>query len=237
MKNLLLLICLSISIIVISCKKELTDIPNDQIKDYDNNIYHSIDIGTQTWMVENLKTTHLNDGTLVQQITVNLEWKNNLSQSAYCWYYNIVPNLNVYDNDYGALYNWYAVNTNKLCPAGWHVPSDGEWKTLEIYLGMSQQEADQQYNRGEGIGTLLKAVDSWDVYNGSSDNYHFHALSTGFRSGWYGDFGDFTQGAYWWSSTNFDEQTAWFRSITNETTIYRGNGIKSSGFSVRCIKN
>lgn len=236
MKNLSLLICLLISIIVISCQKE-PDILTDQIKDYDNNIYHSIDIGTQTWMVENLKTIHLNNGTPIQQITVNLEWKNNHSQSAYCWYYNIVPNLNVNDNDYGALYNWYAVSTNKLCPAGWHVPSDGEWKTLEIYLGMSQQVADQQYGRGEGIGTLLKAVDSWDVFNGSSDNYHFRALSTGFRSGWYGDFGDFTQGAWWWSSTSFDEQTAWFRSITNETTIYRGNGIKSSGFSVRCVKN
>src|ERR1035437_1944380 len=123
MKNLSLLICLFISIIMISCKKELINIPPDQIKDYDNNIYSSIDIGIQTWMVENLKTTHFNDGTSIQLLTVNLEWKNNLSQSAYCWYYNIVPNLKITDNNYGALYNWYAVNTNKLCPTGSHVPS------------------------------------------------------------------------------------------------------------------
>jgi uncharacterized protein (TIGR02145 family) len=204
-----------------------------RISDIDGNDYHSITVGTQTWMVENLRVTHLNDGTDIQLITSDLEWETSKSPG-YCWYYNIVP-VGGYN---GALYNFFTVNTGKICPEGWSVPSDGEWKTLEMYLGMSQSQADMINWRGEGTSTLLKAIDGWYVLNGIQDMYGFKALPAGSRNGLTGGFEDYNHGAYWWSSTIYDDTNAWARSIVSgETTIYRGNLINKSGFSVRCLKN
>jgi uncharacterized protein (TIGR02145 family) len=204
-----------------------------QISDIDGNQYHSIILGTQEWMVENLKVTHFNDGSGIELITSDLEWKTSKNPS-YCWYYNIVPE----EGDNGALYNFYTVNTGKLCPTGWHVPSDGEWKTFEIFLGMSQSETDMINWRGEGISTLLKAADGWYVLNGIQDRYGYKALPSGNRQGITGGFEDYNNGASWWSSTMYDDINAWFRGIgKDETTIYRGNLIYQNGFSVRCIKD
>lgn len=204
-----------------------------RISDVDGNGYHSVTIGTQTWMVENLKTTRLNDGSEIKVITSDLEWQTSGIPS-YAWYYNIVP----VEANNGALYNFNTVNTGKLCPAGWSVPSDGEWKTLEMYLGISQTEADMINWRGEGTSTLLKAVEGWYVLNGIQDMYGFKAMPTGSRHGVSGGFEDYNAGASWWSSTSYDDTSAWFRSIVvGESTIYRGNVINQSGFSVRCLKN
>jgi uncharacterized protein (TIGR02145 family) len=204
-----------------------------QISDIDGNEYHSISLGTQEWMVENLKVTHLNDGSGIELISSDLEWKTSKNPS-YCWYYNIVP----VEGNNGALYNFYTINTGILCPTGWHVPSDGEWKTFEMFLGMSQAESDMINWRGEGISTLLKAAAGWYVLNGIQDMYGYKALPAGNRQGITGGFEDFNNGASWWTSTMYDDTNAWFRGITSdETTIYRGNLIDQNGFSVRCIKN
>jgi uncharacterized protein (TIGR02145 family) len=204
-----------------------------QISDIDGNGYHSISLGTQEWMVENLRVTHFNDGSGIELITSDLEWKTSTKPS-YCWYYNIVPE----EGDNGALYNFYTVNTGKLCPTGWHVPSDREWKTFEMFLGMSQAESDMINWRGEGISTLLKAAVGWYVLNGIQDMYGYKALPAGNRQGITGGFEDFNNGASWWSSTRYDDTNAWSRGIaSDETTIYRGNLIDQNGFSVRCIKN
>ena len=117
----------------------LTGCGKNAVKDIDGNKYKTIKIGTQIWMAENLKTTHFNDGTSIVQIDKYDDWKGLISP-AYCWYANDSTNKEVY----GALYNWYAVNTKKLCPKGWHVPTDEEWKQLEICLGMSQELANQE---------------------------------------------------------------------------------------------
>jgi uncharacterized protein (TIGR02145 family) len=203
------------------------------ISDIDGNDYHSITIGTQTWMVENLRVTHFNDGSDIELITSDLEWKTSKDPS-YCWYYNIVP----VEGDNGALYNFYTINTGKLCPTEWHVPSDGEWKTLEIFLGMSQAESAMENWRGEGTSALLKSAKGWYVLNGSQDMYGFKAMPAGFRQGMTGAFEDYNQGTFWWSSTIFDDSNGWFRSIdSDETAIYRGNLINQNGFSVRCIKD
>jgi len=97
-------------------------LPFGTVSDIEGNIYKTIRIGNQTWMAENLKTTKYNDGELIPNITVDVEWLE-FSSGAYCWYNNDGTRNK---NTYGALYNWYSVNTGKLCPAGWHVPSNKE---------------------------------------------------------------------------------------------------------------
>ncbi|MFZ4572381.1 MAG: fibrobacter succinogenes major paralogous domain-containing protein [Bacteroidales bacterium] len=99
--------------------------------DVDGNLYHSVTIGTQVWMDENLKTTKYNDGSSIPLVTDSIAWIN-MTTPGYCWYHN---NAAAYKNTYGALYNWYAVNTGKLAPTGWHVPTDAEWTILVAYLG------------------------------------------------------------------------------------------------------
>ncbi len=100
------------------------------ISDADGNTYATVAIGTQVWMKENLKSTKYNDGTSISLVTVASDWTA-LRTHGYCWYDNNVS----YQNIYGALYNWYTVNSGKLCPSGWHVPTDNEWTTLINYLG------------------------------------------------------------------------------------------------------
>eukprot|EP00825_Cyclidium_porcatum_P010076 TRINITY_DN15162_c0_g1_i1.p1 TRINITY_DN15162_c0_g1~~TRINITY_DN15162_c0_g1_i1.p1 ORF type:complete len:564 (+),score=55.59 TRINITY_DN15162_c0_g1_i1:400-2091(+) len=125
-----------------------TTAPVTTVTDYDGNVYDTIHIGTQIWMKQNLKTTHYKNGTAITYPGANnTAWQNN-TNGAYAWYNN---NEATYKNTYGALYNWYAVNTGMLCPTGWHVPTDAEWTTLTTYLG------------GEFIaGTKLKATTLWE---------------------------------------------------------------------------
>ena len=111
----------------------------DTIRDIDGDVYTSITIGTQIWLVQNLKTTKYNDGEVIPNIIDNTAWTE-LTTPGYCWYNNDAA---TYKPTNGALYNWYAVNTSKLCPLGWHVPSDDEWKTLEISMGMTQGEVEK----------------------------------------------------------------------------------------------
>ncbi len=204
-----------------------------RVTDVDGNSYNSISIGTQTWMVENLRVTHLNDGSEISIITSDLEWTT-ASTPSYCWYFNIVPA----DVQNSPLYNFNTVQTGKLCPAGWSVPSDGDWKTLEMFMGMSQAEVDMINWRGEGSSSILKAADGWYVLNGIQDMYGFKALPAGVRDGLSGGFIDFNNATSWWSSTVYDEKNAWVRSIgRSQTTIYRGNLDTRNGFSVRCFKN
>lgn len=101
-----------------------------QTTDIDGNTYYTQTIGSQEWMTENLKTTKLNNGTTIPLVTGDSQW-GALTTSGYCWY----NNSSNYKKNYGALYNWYTVNSGKLCPAGWHVATYEEWKTLINYLG------------------------------------------------------------------------------------------------------
>jgi len=104
---------------------------NNTETDYDGNVYHTVTIGTQIWMVENLKTTHYRNGDPIPNVPDNTQWSN-LTTSAYCNYNNDANNAKTY----GLLYNWYAaINSLNICPVGWHVPSANEWKKLETYMG------------------------------------------------------------------------------------------------------
>ena len=217
-----------------SCKKDGDGNNNDnnndttnniKVTDIDGNIYNTVTVGTQVWMVENLKTTKYNDNTSIPLVTNSKEWAA-LSAPGYCWYFN---DRAFYKNTYGALYNWYALNTGKLCPTGWHVPSDAEWTVLSDYLG------------GESVaGGQLKEITytHWKSPNLYATNKTgFTALPGGYRyeNGpfyYNGDLG------IWWSSTEFDNQSAWDRLLDHYTgSIYRSPYSKNYGLSVRCLQD
>jgi uncharacterized protein (TIGR02145 family) len=206
--------------------------PDTAVQDIDSNIYKVITIGDQEWMAEDLRTTKYNDGTAIANVTDAAEWVS-LSSPAYCWYMNDethkIPN--------GALYNWYAVNTEKLCPVGWHVPGDSEWKTLEMALGMSKNDADQDGWRGTNEGTKIKNTTGWVSGSGTNES-GFSAIAGGLRD--WDDAAFYWLGYYshWWSSTEGDSYTAWDRDVSyTSTSIFRYPNNKNYGMSVRCIKN
>lgn len=192
------------------------------VTDIDGNIYNTVTIGTQCWMVENLKTTRYNDGTTIPNVTIDTLW-HNLTTGAYCYYNNDATN----NITYGKLYNWRAVNTGKLAPIGWHIPSDAEWTTLIDYLG------------GTNVaGGPMKSSAFWNSPNlGATNTSGFTGLPAGARynSGFFFNIGD--RGA-WYSSTEIDASTAWNIELRfDKTWAYRANGYKTEGCSIRCVKD
>ena len=193
------------------------------IIDYDGHVYNTVTIGTQTWMKENLKVTKYNDGIVIPLVTDSSAWSN-LSTPGYCWYNNDEA---IYKNTYGALYNWITVNTGKLCPTGWHVPSDAEWTTLINYLG------------GDSIaGGKLKetATTHWNYPNaGATNETGFTAIAGGYRHG-NGVFDNLGHDAYLYSSTGLSSGNCGHRNITcYNTYVYNESFYKTYGMSVRCL--
>jgi uncharacterized protein (TIGR02145 family) len=193
--------------------------------DMDNNIYPVVEIGTQVWMAANLKTTKYNDGTAIPNVTT-VQWAS-LPTPAYSWR----KNDESFKNPYGALYNWHTVNTGKLCPSGWHVPSEDEWMALESYVG------------GNSVaGSRLKetGTNHWDSPNSWSDNSTgFSMVGGGYRNNDGGtDFFEFGRSGYLWAATEYDGIKARYRGFgVGFARIERGYSSKSTGFSVRCLLN
>jgi len=206
-----------------SCKKEKED--DGSIRDFDGNTYTSVIIGTQTWMVENLKTSHYKNGSEIPLVTNNTSW-GNLSSPGYCWYDN---NESSYKSTYGALYNWYAVNTGNLCPSGWHVPKKEEWDVLATYLG------------GDNLaGGKLKEIGTthWLSPNlGATNESGFTGLPGGQRD----DSGIFlflSMDGFWWTNTISNTNWAYSRELDHDYShFFSFNDMKKFGFSVRCIKD
>jgi len=196
------------------------------VTDYDGNVYKIVQIGTQVWMAENLKTTKYNDDTSIPLVTDNNEWIS-LNTPAFCWYNN---DAETNKSIYGALYNWYTVNTGKLCPKGWHIPTHSEWTTLVNFLG------------GEYVaGGKLKETGTlhWQSPNpGATNETGFTALPGGLRyyGGSFYHIGDY---GWWWSATEESATFAWhsimfYNSIeATISTLYN----KEFGFSIRCVKD
>lgn len=206
------------------------------VTDIDGNVYNTVTIGSQVWMVENLKTTHYRDGTAIPNVTDNTAW-NNLTTGAYCNYNNTASNATTY----GRLYNWYAVNnSSKLAPKGWHVPTDAEWKTLEMALGMTQASADSTGWRGTNESGKLKETGTthWNSPNTSATNSSgFGALPGGYRN-YNGTDDNVGDCGYWWSATAYGATYAWRRYLFyNNSQVYRSNYYKTYGFSVRCVRD
>ena len=202
------------------------------VSDYEGNPYNVVRIGNQLWMKENLKATKYNDGTPIPLVTDNTTW-GGLSTPAYCWYNND-PN---YKEPYGAMYNWYAINTLKLCPTGWHVPSEDDLKVLEIAIGLSDVESDEGGYNAIGGGKLKEAgYVHWISPNtGASNESGFTALPGGYRTS--SGFGYLGRVAAFFSLTETKSSYAWVLQLSFSSERLRHvYWSKSAGISVRCLK-
>lgn len=229
-------IAIATSLLFVSCKKGGTSsdspsannakcISGKGVTDIDGNVYTSVIIGNQEWLVENLKVTHYRNGVAIPNVTDGTQWQS-ATTGEWC-YYNNDPQYNA---PYGKLYNWYTVNDARgLAPTGWHIPTSIEWQTLINYAG-GQQVA----------GAKLKEVGivHWneDNYN-STNQYCFTGLPGGNTTGSFIYLGQY---GYWWSSSTVQVGlTTQPNSVglSNNPTAAVGNDEYYAGHSVRCIKD
>jgi len=213
------------------------------VTDIDGNTYKTVKIGTQWWMAENLKVTSYRDGTPIPNVMNFSQWKV-LTTDAYCYYeYDSIS----YKETYGALYNWYAVNgdTNgngikdiEIAPDGWHIPTDEEWKELEMFLGMSQSVLDNEGWRGTDEGQKLKSMSGWDSDGDGIDEVGFAAFPGGNCNGADGYFNLMGTNTFFWTTSEYTTYYAWCRNLRYEfDNIERMMHHKKNGFSVRCVKD
>ena len=209
---------------------------SSKVSDIDGNEYKTVVLGDQIWMSENLKTTRFYDGTPIPNVPDITEWRH-IDAPAYVWYDN--DSLN--KDTYGALYNWHTVSEGNLCPGGWHVATDDDWKKLEMYLGMTQEQADGTVWRGTNEGGKLKdaGFEYWVSPNkGATNESGFKAVPGGRRFS-SGQFGDLSTGNTIWTSTQSSLSSACYRHFSSGGAAIGRNpaGDKKFGFAVRCIKN
>ncbi len=187
------------------------------VQDGDGKTYNTVLIGTQCWMAANLDY----DGNPSTNGCKLITWVNS-TDVGWCGYYTGGP----YANE-GLLYQWSAATQASLCPTGWHIPTDTEYKTLEMYLGMTQVQADVTNWRGTNQGTQLKS-------GGTSG---FNALLVGYRSA-NGSFYNRTMYGNFWSSSQYSSTNIWYRALYSlYATVYRYYTLKAYGFSIRCLKD
>lgn len=213
-------------------EKFFTTEPVKTVTDTDGNVYNTVTIGTQVWMVENLKTTKYNDGVTIPNVT-DYSWEN-LQSDAYCWYNNDITKK----TPYGALYNWFAAKSSKLCPTGWHVATHEDWTKLVTYLG----GIDVAGGKLKEAGTT-----HWlDQNVGATNESDFTALPGGYRSNGLGD-GTFNALGYsgWYWTASLYPMDPVLDHITGYCWMMEGGHSKSlqsnlwdiTGLSVRCIQN
>jgi uncharacterized protein (TIGR02145 family) len=211
----------------------------------DNKTYNTVIIGDQIWMAENLA--------YLPSVSPSSQG----SDSTPFYYVNGYQGTDVGAakatnnyKTYGVLYNWPAVMTGAassssnpsgiqgVCPAGWHLPSDAEWKQLEMALGMDQTKADSYGWRGTYQGILLKAISGWDSKGNGANTSGFSALPGGGRGYSDGTFGSVGFGGIWWTSTEEYSSYAWYRSLSAAgNDVGRYSFHKANGYSVRCVRD
>jgi uncharacterized protein (TIGR02145 family) len=196
------------------------------VTDIDGNIYHTVTIGTQTWMVEDMKTTRYRNGDLIGTTNPDTLDISSESKPKYQWAYN-GDESNV--ATYGRLYTWYvATDKRNIAPIGWHVPTNAEWDTLTNYLG-GKIAAQSKLKE---VGTK-----HWNSPNDGTNESGFTAVPGG--NHWGNKFlgiGDFT---HWWTATEYDARFAWRRILKNDSPQknFKGYASKDIGWLVRCIKD
>jgi len=256
-KELLPILIILLIPILNNCEEDDNNYEDYSVTDYDGNVYKTVKIGNQIWMAENLKTTHYSNGYVIQLVedttfTYLSSWYNlGYNDKGMCYYNNSAENKNIY----GALYSWAAAMRDNpssssnpshiqgVCPDGWHLPSDDEWKELEIYLGMSQIDADRADYRGAPVGSKL-AGDSTLWENGVIKNELNFGISEfwGLPSGVIKSSGMFESkglSTTFWTSTEYDSSRVWYRHLAfNYSGVLRYyNVYKNEGCSVRCVKD
>lgn len=237
--NLTFIFMMAISFVVFTGCDKTEDTGNvvtgeETIKDAEGNVYNTVKIGDQVWTVENLKTAKYNDGTSITNITDNKGW-GSLSTGAYCNFDNLESNVATY----GRLYNWYAVNTGKLAPKGWHVATYDDWYELNNYVAY-------YYGASGSVDKALAAKSKWEastevgaIGNNLTINNStgFTALPGGYRdsNGYFVHIGKY---GVWWISNedyNFD---AYGRYLYYKSEGFGSmGGGKKSGYSVRLVKD
>lgn len=219
----------SIKLISSCSKEEALSIPKT-INDIDGNLYHTVIIDKQIWLVENLKVTKFNNGDPITNVTDVTEWSL-LNTSAWSYY----TNDELYNDPYGKMYNAYAIiDSRKICPKGWHVPSNEEWIILENFILESG---------ASGAGGALKEAGTthWLSPNvGATNTSGFTALPGGYRSG-NGEFpfdGIENLGSIglWWSSSDYDSENLWIRTMGKYWDgLGKQEGFRNAGLSCRCL--
>jgi uncharacterized protein (TIGR02145 family) len=226
------------------------DGPGYQMTDIDGNQYPAVQLGNLIWMAENLKVSHYSNGDPIITDLSYFQWSNT-NQGAYSvypsyfimypWFYHGEGVL----DKLGGLYNWYAVVDERgLCPTGWRVPTDDDWKYLEGYadsgfgIGDPVWDLSGPEGRGKDIGSkLMIRKRSWIQEFSGSDDFGFSGLPAGYLKQ-YGNFeGEWEKGRFW-SATERDETTAWWRGLrVDGRNIVRDAWHKTVGFSVRCVRD
>ncbi len=228
-------------LITMGCTK---DNEPEMLTDIDGNIYQTVTIGKQVWMVENLKTTRCNDGTSVPELS-------NENEPGMCWYNQNPVNKDVY----GGLYNFNVVHTGKLCPEGWHIPSVDDWDTLFSYLsGRDTLEIGDTTiitidwsvvpGKLKSTGTLEAGTGLWYAPNSSLNSSNFSAVPGGNWAGFERGFLGLGNYAKFWTSNSVGQYGGMEASINREnpadstSVADAGHAIGGYyGLSVRCLKN
>ena len=192
-----------------------------------------VTIGNQVWTTKNLNVSTYRDGTPIPKVENGSTWSS-LTTGAYCYYNN---DSATYAAVYGKLYNWYAVAgiydassfsdsslRKNLAPAGYKIPTDGDWTTLELTLGAN-------------AGTQMKTTSGWNNGGNGTNSSGFAGLPGGYRY-FDGSFNDVGDDGNWWSSTELNTTSAWDRNLYGDfSDVYRSNDDKPDGFSVRCLRD
>jgi len=202
---------------------------------YDGYTYDVVAIGDQCWFAENLRSEHYANGDAIPGELSNSEWSGT-SNGAQAIYNNSPVNL----ADYGRLYNWYAVDDARgLCPSGWHVPTDGEFMTLEMELGMSESQANGTSYRGTDQGTQMKSSSEDDPSWNGTNSSGFSGLAGGYRNIPDGNFYNEGYTGLFWSASAIGAY-AWGRALSGEYNagqIERFGNYQQMGLSVRCVRD
>lgn len=241
MKLLLRVNIIIFTLICFSCSKD-DSVQNEEliltVTDADGNIYNTITIGNQTWMLENLKTTSLNDGTPIAKYIFGMDWADLPNQTAQYQWADTSDLNNVIDEElpfdfYGAMYNHWAIESGKLAPQGWRIPRREDFEELEKYLsenGFENQEA-----------SALKSSTGWLPSSGNGTNaVAFNGLPNGYINAFGGP--TLGQGICTWATTNINTQLplgsrtrVLVQLFDSENILYGDNAIQI-GSGIRCIK-
>lgn len=255
MKKILLILLCNLIINAMYSQSSLELVPhsssntvaiNDStVTDIDGNIYHTVIIGNQTWMVENLKTKHYRNGDEIPNIQIDSIWTS-ANIGAWCHYNNDTLN----DFKYGKLYNYFTIeDTRNLAPEGWHVPTCVEWSILENYLtivGFKLNSGSNEKDSEINIANLIAAPIDWancsepgtlGNNNTPKNQTGFYGLPGGYRSQ-NGPFKSISKSGHWWCVNISNNMLVLSHNLSYDTNALEPSlGFKWRGLSVRCVKD
>ncbi len=226
-----------ISLVLMGCEQpgQFEYSKGPSLSDIDGNTYESVIIDGQTWMADNLRVTHYRNGDSISTNIADSEW-HSFASGAYTTY----GDNESHATTYGYLYNWNAVNdTRGLAPEGWHIPTDGEWKKLEAYMGLNTSELNSTEWRGSELqlGDALKSTWGWYLNGEGNNKSGMSALPGGFRYSYHGYF-SLGESCYFWTDTQYNSGYAYYRKLDySSSAIERDYYLKSTGYSIRCVKD